>query len=169
MDVLEIRHRNLKWLLKANKAAGHRDKDFGQRAGGIDPSYLSQLKNGKTMGEETARGIEEALGKPHGWMDNPQWESDAMPIPDGPDDLAKVVEAIGYVQGFQAQALAATIPTAAREVLQLVDFRLPEHLRETAYIQSLRAAIVRQLAHTDRASPLAVPQKSPASPQRKRR
>lgn len=169
MDVYEIRHRNLLWLLQASKAAGHKDKDFGQRAGGIGASFLSQLKSGKPMGPEVARDIDSALGKPKGWMDTPQWDGAEAPTPDAHDDFAKVVEAMGWCQTFLAQALAATIPTAAREVLGALDNTLPPELREIGYTKTLRHGIVSQLARNDMASLHALPQKAPAAPQRKRR
>src|SRR6185312_2760931 len=160
MDVYEIRHRNLLWLMRANKAAGHTDKDFGQRAGGIGASFLSQLKGGKPMGDDVARDIDSALGKPKGWMDSPRWEDETVPTPDAHDDVAKVVEALGWCQTFLAQALAATIPTAAREVLGALDNVLPPELREIGYTKTLRHGIVSQLARNDMASLHALPQKA---------
>ena len=35
----------------------------------MDPSYASQLKGGKNLGDRTARKIEAAAGLPHGWLD----------------------------------------------------------------------------------------------------
>jgi len=169
MDVSEIRHRNLLWLLDANKATGRSARAFGQRAGGIGQSMLSQLKAGKPMGNEMARRIDAGLGKPRGWMDNPQWEAEAESSQGAPDDLAKVVEAQGYCQAFLMQALAATIPTAARDVLGALDNKLPQDLREIGYIQVLRNTILGQLARNDMASLRAAPSKAPAAPQRKRR
>jgi len=169
MDVSEIRHRNLLWLLEANKATGRSARAFGQRAGGIGQSMLSQLKAGKPMGNEMARRIDTGLGKPRGWMDNPQWEGGAAPAMDVSDDLAKVVEALAHSQTLLAQALAATIPTAAREMLGALDTKLPDDLREIGYIQVLRSTIVGQLARNDMASLRDSTQKAPAAPQRKRR
>jgi hypothetical protein len=169
MNVFEIRNRNLLWLMRANKAAGRKDKDFGQQAGGIDPSFLSQLKGGKRMGDDVASDINKALGKPDGWMDNPQWDGAEVPTLDQPDNLVRVVEALAHSQTYLSQALAATIPTAARELLGALDNTLPPELRAIGYIQTLRAAIVTQLAHSDRAALPGVSQKAPAAPRRKRR
>ena len=58
MDVYEIRTRNLLALVAANRASGRKDKDFAQRAGGLVPSHLSQLKAGKKMGDDIARSID---------------------------------------------------------------------------------------------------------------
>lgn len=169
MDVYEIRHKNLLWLLAANKASGHLAKDFGQRAGGIVPAHLSQLKAGKRMGDDIARGIDAGLGKPAGWMDSPQWDGAPAPTTERPDSFALVVEALAHSQTYLAQALAATIPTAARELLGAIDNTMPPELRSTAYIQTLRQSIVGQLAHTDKAVLLDSSQKAPAASRRKRR
>lgn len=74
MDVNEIRHRNFLLLLEQLAARGiTRTKDAAQALGGLGSSYLSQLKGGKVMGDSVARRIEKATYKPHGWMDQPQW------------------------------------------------------------------------------------------------
>lgn len=169
MDVYDTRHRNLLWLMHANKAAGGKDKDFGQRVGGIGGSFLSQLKAGKKMGDDVARGIDAALGKPSGWMDSPQWDGAEPPTVDAQDNLAAVVEALSWSQMFFAQALAATIPSAAQEVKSALDNTLPPELREIGYIKTLRQAIVRQLGRNDMASLRTSSQKVSAKPQRKRR
>lgn len=166
MDIYAIRNRNLLWLLKANKDAGKRDKDFAQRAGGIDPSFLSQLKGGKKMGDAVARQIDASFNKPEGWMDSPQWETEPAPTAE-PDNLARVVEAMAHSQALLAQALAATIPTAARELLGALDNKLPADLRETGYIRTLRSTILEQLAHSDMVSLHDSSRKAPGSRQRK--
>lgn len=169
MDVYEIRNRNLLWLLAANKASGQLDKDFGQRAGGIGPAHLSQLKGGKRMGDDIARGIDSGLGKPPGWMDTPQWDGAPIPTVGQPDSLPMVVEALAHSQTYLAQALASTIPTAARELLGALDNTLPPELREIAYIQTLRHAILRELGHSDKVVLLDSQRKAPGARPRKRR
>ncbi|MGE7136188.1 S24 family peptidase [Luteibacter sp. NPDC031894] len=71
MDVFQIRHSNLMaLLLKLERAGTRRAVDQAQRLGGMNPSFLSQLKGGKNMGGDVARKIEQAVQKPHGWMDS---------------------------------------------------------------------------------------------------
>lgn len=169
MDVYEIRHRNLLWLMAANKAAGHKDKDFGQRVGGIGGSFLSQLKGGKPMGDEVARSIDSSLGRAKGWMDVPQWDGAPAPTIDQSDSFALALEAMAHSQTYLAQALAATIPTVAEQLVSALDNKLPADLQETKYIQVLRSAILAQLVNNDMASLRSSKQKSPAAPPRKPR
>lgn len=89
------------------------------------------------------------------------------PIPGEQIDLAKGLEALARSQTYMAQALAATIPTAAREVLSALDNRLPQELREIGYIQTLRSAIVGQLASSDMAAMPAPPKKAHQARRRK--
>lgn len=89
-------------------------------------------------------------------------------IPDFQTDVALALEALGRSQAYIAQALAATIPTAAREILASLDSRLPEELREVAYIKTLRTAIVGQLASNDKLAMHAPAQKAHSVPRRKR-
>jgi hypothetical protein len=84
------------------------------------------------------------------------------------DDLAVVVEAVSHAQALLAQALAATIPTAAREFVGGLDAKLPPELREIAYIQTLRQTVLRQLAHNDMGALRDQPETAPAKPRRKR-
>ncbi|MDF4024105.1 S24 family peptidase [Luteibacter sp. PPL201] len=71
MDVFQIRHCNLKaLLLELERAGTRRAVDQAQRLGGMNPSFLSQLKGGKNMGGDVARKIEQSVQKPHGWMDS---------------------------------------------------------------------------------------------------
>lgn len=86
-----------------------------------------------------------------------------------PDDLPAVVEAIGYCQTFLVQAMAATIPTAACDVLGALDNKLPQGLHEIGYIQVLRKAIVGQLSRNGMLSRRAASSKVPAAPQHKHR
>jgi phage repressor protein C with HTH and peptisase S24 domain len=91
MDINEIRHRNLlfliDWLVDRKVT---KNMDQAQQLGALGASYFSQLKGGKKMGDDTARKIETALGRPHGWMDNPQWSQDraAEPISEYGENVA---------------------------------------------------------------------------------
>lgn len=70
-----MRHRNLQHLIaEVLRPRGiTKNKDASQALGGLGDSYLSQLKSGKKMGDDTARRIEQALGLRHGAMDSPLW------------------------------------------------------------------------------------------------
>jgi hypothetical protein len=75
MDIFDIRHRNLLLLIQQLADRGIRkNADVSQALGGLGSSYLSQLKSGKKIGEETARKIEAGIMRASGWMDFPQWE-----------------------------------------------------------------------------------------------
>lgn len=86
MDVYEIRKQNL-LLLEAEhlslKAIGDamvrvvQRREPGERAPDY-PNVLSQHKGKKPMGARMARLIEEAMGKPNGWMDSLQTVDVAM-------------------------------------------------------------------------------------------
>lgn len=105
-----------------------------------------------------------------GYPWRPGHQVDAEPpsvIPEEPADLRATIEAACWAQAYIAQALAATIPTAAREVLTALDNKLPPKLRETAYITALRSRIVLQLASTDRGALLDAPQTLPTKPHHK--
>lgn len=70
VDVIEIRHRNLRALVRTLEDRGVRlRKDQAQALGGLGSSFLSQLLRGKKMGEDVARKIEAAMSRSHGWMD----------------------------------------------------------------------------------------------------
>lgn len=99
MDVFETRGRNLQQLLQQLSARGiTKNVDAAQALGGLGASYLSQLKSGKRIGEETARKIERALNKSLGWMDQPQWliagirEQSGMYISDPAEQLMASLE-----------------------------------------------------------------------------
>lgn len=68
MENKEIRRLNMLELAEENGGLqGLADKT------GTDAKYLSQVKNrwqGRGMGDDVARRIEERLGKPRGWMDS---------------------------------------------------------------------------------------------------
>lgn len=86
MDVYEIRKHNL-LLLEAEhaslKAIGDamvrvvQRRDQGERAPDY-PNVLSQHKGKKPMGPKIARLIEDAVGKPRGWMDALRAGDEAM-------------------------------------------------------------------------------------------
>ena len=64
-----------------------------------DAKYLSQVKNrwkGRGMGDDVARRIEEALGKPRGWMDAPQAD--------------RVAEASGVYNTREGPTIRAKVP-----------------------------------------------------------
>lgn len=93
MDIFAIRHRNLLALLP-------REGDgtltaFAQRAGGMSRSFLSQLKGGKRMGDEVARGLENALALEHGWMDREGEQLQNAPL--DPDRVAETAMALRIV------------------------------------------------------------------------
>jgi len=100
---------------------------------------------------------------------DPKPEAEAAPMSAEPDDLASVVEAMGYCQTFVVQALAATIPTAACDVLGALDNKLPQGLHEIGYTQVLRKAILGQLSRNSMLSRRVATSKAPSAPQRKRR
>lgn len=63
----ETRRANLEFLIQA-KAAGNRSR-FGREVG-LDGNYISQmLREERSVGEKTARKIEEALDLPEKWLD----------------------------------------------------------------------------------------------------
>lgn len=75
MDIFDIRTRNLLFVLEQVLAPRgiRRTKDAAQALGGLGSSYLSQLKGGKRIGDETARKIEQSIQWDHGDFDTPQW------------------------------------------------------------------------------------------------
>lgn len=77
MDITEIRHRNLLYVLTdvLPDRGIVRTKDAAQALGGLGSSYLSQLKGGKKLGDDTARKIEAALRWRHGEFDTPRWNA----------------------------------------------------------------------------------------------
>ena len=176
MDVYEIRTRNLLALVAANRASGRKDKDFAQRAGGLVPSHLSQLKAGKKMGDDIARSIDAGLGKPRGWMDSPHWEEigpatsgvrEPEPSRDGRDALSDLVDELWVSQGILAQALAATIPTAGRGILEELRL-LPDGLRNRDHLKALAATVRSELASQDVGALRGAARKARGSRSRKR-
>lgn len=105
MDIFEIRHRNLLELIGALERRGVTlQKDQAQQMG-LAPSYLSQLKAGKKMGEDVARKLETEARKTHGWMDLPHWseapeaapESQSQPLILDVSMMAETVRALRLV------------------------------------------------------------------------
>lgn len=105
---------------------------------------------------------------PDGFPVSASASAQSAPTPAAQSELAKGLEALARSQAYMAQALAATIPTAAREVLAALDTRMPQDLRETAYMAALRSAIVGQLASNDMAAMPSPRRKSGPAPHRKR-
>lgn len=122
MDNQEIRHENLMFAYRASKDAGAKDQDFAGRID-VSPSMLTQLKNGKTIGDELARKIEANLKKQRGWMDVPQWNVSSEPRATS-GLSARDVQHTQDVVGLLAQALAATIPTAGWDFVDALEGRL---------------------------------------------
>lgn len=76
MEVKEIRRRNVHHLVKE---AG------GPTAFGVmvqrDQVQVSQWVAGKSIGSNLARHIEDAIGRPVGWLDAPHWDDADEPTP----------------------------------------------------------------------------------------
>lgn len=69
MDVIEIRRNNIKYLADVKYGRLRLSELIGYQ----DANYINQLCGGfGAFGNRTARKIEEKLGLPRGWMDNPQ-------------------------------------------------------------------------------------------------
>lgn len=121
------------------------------RAYGVSPNLLAYGDGAETPAER------------------PDAATEAVPITATQTDLARGLEAVVRLQTYLSQALAATIPTAAREVLAAVDTRMPQDLRETPYTQAIRTAIVGQLANNDMVATQGSPKTSRPTSRRKRR
>jgi hypothetical protein len=113
MDVNQIRHRNLLHLL--NQVLPGRGvtkhKDAGQALGGIGASYLSQLKAGKKMGDDTARKIESGLGFDRGAMDRPLWDEGKVAEPSphympDPPSIALTRRELALIDNYRAASEA---------------------------------------------------------------
>jgi len=85
MDIKEIRHRNVRILVKQLEREANRG---GKYAGGLamlaellgksvaQVSRFAAEKSSTRIGDRIAREIEEAFGKEHGWLDHVQWSAD---------------------------------------------------------------------------------------------
>lgn len=87
MDVTEIRRRNIAALVERHDGPTAFAKLVGR-----EPPQVSQWIAGKAVGGRLARAIEENLGLPLGWLDQPQWEAVKVPAfevkaVDGPDGI----------------------------------------------------------------------------------
>lgn len=91
VDNKTIRRENLLGLLKQRKY----DADFA-RAYDLSDRLISQIKNGtREMGDDLARKMEKAMGKPKGWMDSLQFRS--------AEDELGAQEAMQILQGLTAE------------------------------------------------------------------
>jgi len=111
MSSTQIRHKNFKKLFEdfidQHPELPQRGmlKLFAQRLN-LSDRYLSHLKcNRKNIGNNVARGIEEQLRLPHGWMDR---EHDTLRLPSDEKEKLFVEMAITL---FRAQ------PSEARELM----------------------------------------------------
>lgn len=97
MDINTIRRLNLGVLLDEYRAEHPRaqQQEFA-RAIGTTPSYFSSIKGGKgkkpkrNLGDQLAREIERARGKPDGWLDHPQGWTRELVSADGQIPLDKL-------------------------------------------------------------------------------
>lgn len=84
MDIFEIRYRNLRHLIEQLEAEGGRSG--AQRKGGMamlaemldkapaQVSHFAGESRVKNIGPRIAREIDDAFGKPPGWLDQPRWD-----------------------------------------------------------------------------------------------
>jgi hypothetical protein len=70
MDNKAVRKRNIEWLVPLHGGS----TEFGKLVE-RDQVQVSQWLGGKPIGDKLARHVEAKLGKPVGWLDQPQWES----------------------------------------------------------------------------------------------
>jgi hypothetical protein len=86
LDIKEIRHRNVRFLLETIGRDGTRGgKRFGSLTvlaellgkSAAQVSRFAAEKPRTPIGNRIAREIEDAFGKEHGWMDHVQWEANA--------------------------------------------------------------------------------------------
>lgn len=95
MDIKEIRHRNVRALVKELEQRAGRD---GKRTGGLtmfagmlgksaaQVSRFASEKPSTHIGDRIAREIEEAFAKERGWMDHVQWSASVDDV--GPGRIA---------------------------------------------------------------------------------
>lgn len=109
MDVHEIRRRNLD-VLQAEAETFEAIGEAMRRVRALDPTsaekdyanVLSQIRGGsRNMGSKIARHVEEAMGKPKGWMDNPQFEA--------VDQIMEAKEASQIIMSMEPELRAAAM------------------------------------------------------------
>lgn len=100
MDIAEVRRLNLLGILREFQTIEELAEHYELVA-----NYLSQVKTGhRNMGSRHARKMEEAMGKPKGWMDKLQFTS--------PDDAVDGIEVMQIYQGLSPEDKAALIKHA---------------------------------------------------------
>lgn len=159
MDVKEIRRRNLEIVLaeiggpKKLAALVKDTKDWV-------PNYVSQLKSEKkSFGDKTARKIEEAAGKPRGWMDHDHGAAQESRRPrltkEGSDDDASpelmqlrqqnAITSIRMALGAMASIMAAMRPEEGAAVAALFRSKAPENFQDLglgkAFLTALDSAV----------------------------
>ncbi|HBQ90959.1 MAG TPA: hypothetical protein DD803_16100 [Alcaligenes faecalis] len=113
--VEEVRRIRLKMLIKEvggtaadlNRATGKNDRDstYSQI---LNQSLGSKTGKPKQMGSPLARALEEACGKPLGWMDtDPDLSNDAWPFPAIPKSKLLTLERADVIRLESAMRVAA--------------------------------------------------------------
>lgn len=113
--VEEVRRIRLKMLIKEvggtaadlNRATGKNDRDstYSQI---LNQSLGSKTGKPKQMGSPLARALEEACGKPLGWMDtDPDISNDAWPFPAIPKSKLLTLERADVIRLESAMRVAA--------------------------------------------------------------
>ncbi|MGF7466503.1 hypothetical protein [Alcaligenes phenolicus] len=113
--VEEVRRIRLKMLIKEvggtaadlNRATGKNDRDstYSQI---LNQSLGSKTGKPKQMGSPLARALEEACGKPLGWMDtDPDLSNDAWPFPAIPKSKLLTLERADMIRLESAMRVAA--------------------------------------------------------------
>lgn len=103
MDSKTIRRANLVALIRHFGT-----KSELARVAGISEAYLSQIigaRANRNVGDDLARRLERAAGKPHGWMDHDHSGSDNGNTEEGPP--IRKVPVISWVQAGQWNAVDA--------------------------------------------------------------
>jgi hypothetical protein len=157
MDIFEIRHRTLIAILDALEGRGvSKNKDQALSLN-MSPSYLSQLRNGKRLGDDVARKIETDTRRTRGWMDQPQWGvetapgKDSQPVILDPLMIAETHKTLRDLKKEQGLTLFLEDPEDAARFVQLYQLRaalpaqpsseeLIQHGRKIAVIMTARGA-----------------------------
>lgn len=155
MDIFEIRHRNLMAIIQAIEARGvTKNKDQAQQLGALGASYLSQLKSGKRIGEDTARKVEAATGRVTGWMDQPQWEggeiqSHSQPLRLDADTLRNTI--IGIRRTNKEYSLDDVLNNPAKfvEAYELLVGMIPKPVPDNLSVRGVHADKTPQGAEKD--------------------